>query len=118
MTDKKMLPGELRFVTKKIDKGFRVYDRARGSFPFHSPELGGEVQQDHQAEEAAAAECARLNTLVASSRPPDKSSRKSKKPGPTQKTQTDPEPETVQADEVEDGGQLGEMAGSSEEQPD
>lgn len=58
---KKLLKGEVRFVVKKVDKKFRVYDKAHGSFPYHTPELGTVLQD--VSEEEAEAESIRLNSL-------------------------------------------------------
>ena len=52
--------GEIRFVARQIDKLWRVYDRARGSYPYHMPELGGEILQDTD-KSSAEAEAERLN---------------------------------------------------------
>lgn len=64
---KKLRKGEVRFVVKEIETGkssvYRVYDKARGSFPYLSEELGT-VQQDFEKETSAAAEAERLNILV------------------------------------------------------
>lgn len=57
---KKLRPGEIRFIAKQIDKLWRVYDRARGSYPYHMPELGGEILQDTD-KKSAEAEAERLN---------------------------------------------------------
>lgn len=59
---KKLRKGELRFIPKKIDSAWRVYDRQNGSFPYQTPELG-EVLQD-LPEVNIQHECDRLNTLV------------------------------------------------------
>lgn len=57
---KKMRPGEIRFIARQIDKLWRVYDRARASYPYHMPELGGEILQDTD-KSSAEAEAERLN---------------------------------------------------------
>lgn len=57
---KKMRPGEIRFIARQIDKLWRVYDRARGSYPYHMPELGGEILQDTD-KSSAEQEAERLN---------------------------------------------------------
>jgi hypothetical protein len=57
---KKMRPGEIRFIARQIDKLWRVYDKARGSYPYHMPELGGEILQDTD-KSSAEAEAERLN---------------------------------------------------------
>lgn len=57
---KNLRVGELRFIARQIDKLWRVYDRARGSYPYHMPELGGEIVQDTD-KESAEAEAERLN---------------------------------------------------------
>lgn len=60
---KKLLKGELRFVPRKVDKKWRVYDKARGSFPYTGPEYGGAVAQD-TTEEMSVEESQRLNQLL------------------------------------------------------
>lgn len=64
---KELRTGEVRFTVKEIVNGkksvYRVYDKARGSFPYVSPELGT-VQQDFEKEASAVAEADRLNILV------------------------------------------------------
>ena len=57
---KKMRPGEIRFIARQIDKLWRVYDKARGSYPYHMQELGGEILQDTD-KSSAEAEAERLN---------------------------------------------------------
>lgn len=62
-TNKKLAPGELRFIAKLFDakkKIWGIYDKARGSWPVRSPELG-EVKQDLKLELEAAEEAERLN---------------------------------------------------------
>lgn len=59
-TDAKTLArGEIRFVVKKIDKAYRVYDKHGGSFPYRTHELGRVVQD--VPEDQAQAEADRLN---------------------------------------------------------
>lgn len=60
--DKKLAPGEQRFFAKKIDAAWRVYDKVRGSFPYHNKDLGGKVVQD-VSEKEAQAEVDRLNGI-------------------------------------------------------
>lgn len=59
---KTLREGEVRFLARQIDKLWRVYDRARGSYPYQSPELGGEILQDVD-KSSAEAEAERLNGL-------------------------------------------------------
>ena len=59
---KKLRKGEARFICKKVDRAWRVYDVANGSFPYQTPELG-KVLQDVDYEECKA-ESNRLNELV------------------------------------------------------
>lgn len=56
---KQLAKGERRFIPKKVDRLFRVYDRANGSFPYRTPELGQVTQDVTEAE--AQAEADRLN---------------------------------------------------------
>lgn len=93
---KKLREGEVRFVVKKVDKKFRVYDKAHGSFPYHTPELG-EVLQD-VSEEEAEAECVRLNSL--------KASKGSVKPSKGSDKETPTEP--LKEPEIKDYGVLSE----------
>ena len=58
---KKLAKGELRFIPKKIDKLWRVYDRANGSYPYSSIELGVVTQDVSEAD--AQAEADRLNGI-------------------------------------------------------
>lgn len=61
MIEMKKLPkGMERFIARKVDKMWRVYDKARGSFPYEDPALGGKVLQDVPQADAEA-EAARLN---------------------------------------------------------
>lgn len=61
---KKLATGELRFVAKVwAGKVFGVYDRARGSWPVQTPELGKVAQETSQAD--AEVEAERLNARVA-----------------------------------------------------
>ncbi len=62
---KKLRPGEVRFTVRPHRTGPRstvweVYDRARGSIPAQTTELG-RVKQCHSTEELAQAEADRLN---------------------------------------------------------
>lgn len=91
-----MAKGETRFVVKKVGKTFRVYDRANGSYPYQTPELGVVVQDVSQAE--ADAEAERLNGLGVKNAPV-KPEQPADKETPTQ---TLPEPE------IEDYGVLSE----------
>lgn len=59
---KKLRKGEARFICKKVDRAWRVYDVANGSFPYQTPELG-KVLQDVDYEECKA-ESNRLNEMV------------------------------------------------------
>jgi hypothetical protein len=58
-----MLPGQLRFIPRLVDKLWRVYDRGNASYPYRTPELG-EVVQDVEKEAEAQAEADRLEALV------------------------------------------------------
>ena len=57
---KTLRDGEQRFLARQIDKLWRVYDRARGSYPYEMPELGGTIVQDVD-QATAEAEAERLN---------------------------------------------------------
>lgn len=57
--DKKLPAGMARYIARKVDKAWRVYDKARGSYPYEGAEVGT-VQQDTD-EKTAQAEAARLN---------------------------------------------------------
>ena len=57
---KKLMAGEIRFIIKKVGSAFRVYDPARGSYPYSHPALGGTVKQDVPQKEAQE-EADRLN---------------------------------------------------------
>lgn len=56
---KRLAAGQARFVVKKIDSAWRVYDYAAGSFPYRTQELGVVVQD--VSEKEAQDECDRLN---------------------------------------------------------
>lgn len=60
--EKTLLKGELRYIIRKVGKTWRVFDKARGSFVYHSA-LTGKVVQD-VAEDLAQTEADRLNVLV------------------------------------------------------
>lgn len=71
IAEKKLAPGEIRFVVRPRQTGprttlFEVYDRARGTVPVQTPELG-KVTQDHPTEGAAQTEADRLNAAHARS---------------------------------------------------
>lgn len=74
MTAKKMLPGQQRFVTRVIDKLWRVYDRGNASYPYQTDELGKVVQD--VSEEEAQAEAKRLEALTSKKQGADKRSSK------------------------------------------
>lgn len=59
MTAKKLLPGQLRFVPRMINKLFRIYDVGNASFPYQTDELGVVVQDVPEIE--AQLEADRLN---------------------------------------------------------
>lgn len=83
---KKLLPGQLRFVVRQINKLFRVYDVARASYPYQTDELGVVVQDVSEAE--AQAEADRLEALT--------------KPAPSKKQAAGKRSsKTVQLEEVE-----------------
>lgn len=50
----------IRYVAKKIDKGWGVYDTQFASWPMERAEFG-RVKQDHKTEADAQAEADRLN---------------------------------------------------------
>ena len=56
---KKLARGEERFIVKKNDKSYRVYDRLGGSYPYRTIELGTVLQDVPELE--AQAEADRLN---------------------------------------------------------
>jgi hypothetical protein len=63
MVEMKNLPaGMERYIAKKVDKAWRVYDKARGSFPYTNGDTGT-VQQD-VPEDIAVSEAARLNGVT------------------------------------------------------
>lgn len=82
---KQLRPGEERFVTKKIDKFWRVYDKVWGSFPYQRKELGGTVVQDVPEDEAKL-ECERLNKQFVNTLPVKE------KPAAAKKAKPQPEP--------------------------
>lgn len=63
--ERKLAKGEIRFVTKKVGKLWRVYDKARGSFPYAGKQFGGDVTQD-VTEPEAQEEADRLNEMLGS----------------------------------------------------
>lgn len=92
---KKLLPGQLRFGIKKIDKAYRVYDFAKANFPYSSSELGTVLQDLPEAE--IQAEVDRLNAeWIAKTAP--KSSSKPVKPVKSKSSDA----ESIQADDLED----------------
>lgn len=102
---KKLLAGQIRFVVKKIDKAWRVYDKSRGSYPYSTEELGT-VQQD-VAEEIAEAEAERLNKKTGNIPVEKKLEQKKQRKAAA----APPAKETVQATEViEDVAGYGEMS--------
>lgn len=118
--DKKLAPGELRFLARKIDAAWRVYDKVRGSFPYHNKELGGKVLQDVSQKEAQV-EADRLNELfVKKAKSPEEKRAKGsakKKPTPStpevtgvlvEETIEEPEAEWVEAEDLPDYGVMDE----------
>lgn len=95
---KKMLPGEQRFIARQIDKLWRVYDRARGSYPYSHPDLGGTVLQDVD-KSSAEAEAERLNTQFGDK---PKLERKS---GASKKETVEVQPEEVDIPDLPDYGE-------------
>ncbi len=96
---KKMRPGEIRFIARQIDKLWRVYDRARGSYPYHMPELGGEILQDTD-KSSAEAEAERLNSQFG----PKLEQKKTKKVE-AETVEAEPEAEEVDIPELPDYGE-------------
>ena len=90
---KKMRPGEIRFIARQIDKLWRVYDRARGSYPYHMPELGGEILQDTD-KSSAEAEAERLNAKYG----PKLEQKTAPKKGASKSETVEPEIETEEVD--------------------
>lgn len=64
---KTLARGEVRFVVKKNDTSYRVYDREGGSFPYRTVELGTVLQDVTELE--AQAEADRLNELFVGAAP-------------------------------------------------
>lgn len=89
---KTLREGETRFVAKMIDKLWRVYDRARGSYPYEMPELGGHIVQDVD-KSSAEAEAERLNGLFVKKPKPKLEQKKG-----ASKSAPDPEPEPEEVD--------------------
>lgn len=105
--EKKLAPGELRFIAKLFDakkKLWGVYDKARGSWPITSPQLG-DVKQELKLESDAQAEADRLNKEhpVETAAEPAKSSRAkktAKKTGSSGTSKTVQAADVVQEDEL------------------
>lgn len=92
----KNLPaGAARFVIKKIDKAWRVYDKARGSFPVVGAEWGGSVQQDVD-ETAAQAEADRLNGVAPAAETVELAEDPGDTSSVTEDPAADPQEETVE----------------------
>ena len=98
---KKLGKGEVRFVVKKVDKSYRVYDRVRGSFPYQIPELGKVLQVIDQA--LAENEALRLNELVGIVPSVEVNTSKPAPPAPAKKESSSKPPATPadMPDEVE-----------------
>jgi len=91
MTAKKLLPGQLRFVVKKIGQFFRVYDVGNASYPYETGELG-KVTQD-VPEDQAQLEADRLNEkFVVKEEPPKKQVTKNQRTGKSQTVQLEDPP--------------------------
>jgi len=92
MTAKKLLPGQLRFVVKKIGQFFRVYDVGNASYPYQTGELG-KVTQD-VPEDQAQLEADRLNEKFVVK---EELLRKNQKTGKSQTVQLEDPPAAVVA---------------------
>lgn len=109
---KTLRPGEIRFLARQVDKLWRVYDRARGSYPYSHPDLGGTVQQDVD-KETAEAEAERLNKKFVKAAPPAKKSQpkidteepekmRAKRAPKLEREEPSIEPETVEEVDIPD----------------
>jgi hypothetical protein len=107
---KNLREGEVRFIARQIDKLWRVYDRARGSYPYAHPDLGGTVVQDVD-KSSAEAEAERLNGLFVKKPKPKLEQKKGASKGAS-KIETETEAEVVEEEvdipELPDYGVLSE----------